>query len=593
MAVPTATEIPQSITALNVDRITHRFLGRGRNKDEVCWNVDCFRYPMPGSTRLRAIVVRLSPVVLITAIALAQDSQAVSAFQVADIHKSAPATNPAMQGGILRGGRLEFRQATMLDLIKTAYGVDPDVVFGGPIWLDWDRFDVIAKSPVDTPSGTVRLMLRALLADRFKLVAHKDTRPVQGFMLTAGKGKPKLKEADGSGETGCSAHMQRGEAAIPYWMATCRNVTMKAFAETLRGLDSRYLTSPVAERTGLGGAWDFDLKWTDKRSLPYAGADGVTLFDALDRQLGLKLGAAKVPMSVLVVDRVNREPTPNSPEVAALLPPLPPPEFEVASIRPSRPGEPPGRRLIQPGGRVEMRGVPLLLLIIQAWNLNIDPDEDLPGRPKWLKPFEPAFDLVAKAPAAIVSDGTVTSEDDFNMMLRALLADRFGMAAHYEYRPMDAYTLVAAKPKLKRADPSTRAGCKTEHAPVNGQTQIAVTCRNMTLAHFAEQLPAIAPNYVRYPALNDSGIEGAWDFAFTFSSIPPKMLAASGGQGGPRGPGTASTGRDTPSGNPEDPVGGISLFDAMEKQLGLKLEKHKRPEPVFVIDRLEEKPTDN
>jgi uncharacterized protein (TIGR03435 family) len=542
---------------------------------------------------MTAIAVGLSPIVFIASIALAHDSQAVPTFQVADVHKSAPATNPAMQGGVLHGGRIEIRRATMLDLIKTAYSVDPDKVFGGPTWLDWDRFDVIAKSPVDASSGTVRLMLRALLADRFKLVVHKDTRPVPGFLLTVGKGKAKLKEADGSGEAGCSARLERGEGAIPYWMATCRNMTLGAFAEALRGLDSLYLTSPVADQSGLGGAWDFDLKWTDKRSLPYAGADGVTLFDAVDQQLGLKLATGKVPMQVLLVDHVNQEPTPNSPEVATLLPPLPPPEFEVASIRPSRPGEPPGRRVIQPGGRVEMRGVPLFLLIMQAWDLNIDLDEDLPGKPKWLKPFDPAYDLFAKEPAATVSDGTVISEDDFNLMLRALLADRFRMAAHFEYRPMDAYTLVAAKPKLKRADPSTRAGCKTERSPVNGETQIAATCRNMTVAHFAEQLQAIAPNYLRYPALNDSGIEGAWDFAFKFSSIPPKMLAASGSQGRPRSLGAASTGRDTPSGTAGDPVGGISLFDAMEKQLGLKLEKHKRPEPVFVIDHLEEKPTDN
>jgi uncharacterized protein (TIGR03435 family) len=237
-----------------------------------------------------------------------------------------------------------------------------------------------------------------------------------------------------------------------------------------------------------------------------------------------------------------------------------------------------------------MTGAPLLLLIIQAWHLNIDADDELPGQPKWLKPFEPAFDLIAKAPANTVSGGAPVSEDDFDLMLRALLAERFRMAVHYENRPTDAYTLVAAKPKLKRADASVRSGCKTERAPVNGETRIAVACRNTTLAHFAEQLQAMAPNYLRYPALDATGIDGAWDFAFTFSSIPPKVLAASGSQGGPRGAGAASTGRDTPSG---DPIGAISLLDAMEKQLGLKLEKHKRPEPVFVIDHLEEKPTDN
>ncbi len=77
---------------------------------------------------------------------------------------------------------------------------------------------------------------------------------------------------------------------------------------------------------------------------------------------------------------MNQKPTLNSPDVATLLPPPPPPEFEVASIRPSRPGEPPGRRLIEPGGRVEMRSAPLFLLIMQAWDLNIDPERRVAGK---------------------------------------------------------------------------------------------------------------------------------------------------------------------------------------------------------------------
>jgi uncharacterized protein (TIGR03435 family) len=69
------------------------------------------------------------------------------AFQIADVHASAPSRLQNMQGGVLQGGRYEIRRATMLDLIKTAYGVDADTVFGGPNWLEWGRFDVIAKAP--------------------------------------------------------------------------------------------------------------------------------------------------------------------------------------------------------------------------------------------------------------------------------------------------------------------------------------------------------------------------------------------------------------------------------------------------------------
>ena len=120
-----------------------------------------------------------------------------------------------MQGGALRAGRFELLRATMLDLIKTAYGVDPAVVFGGPGWLELDRFDVTAMSPADTPPATVGLMLQALLADRFKLAIHKDIKPIQGFVLTVDKGKHKLKEADSSGETGCPITVQREVGTQP------------------------------------------------------------------------------------------------------------------------------------------------------------------------------------------------------------------------------------------------------------------------------------------------------------------------------------------------------------------------------------------
>src|ERR1700735_897873 len=70
------------------------------------------------------------------------------AFDIADVHVSAKTTNPYMSGGVLRGGRYEIRRATMVDLIRAAYGIDDNSkVQGGPAWLDTDRFDVIAKAP--------------------------------------------------------------------------------------------------------------------------------------------------------------------------------------------------------------------------------------------------------------------------------------------------------------------------------------------------------------------------------------------------------------------------------------------------------------
>jgi uncharacterized protein (TIGR03435 family) len=520
-------------------------------------------------------------------------------FQIADVHASAPAGNRNLQGGVLRDGRYELRNATMLDLIKTAYGVDAETVFGGPSWLEWDRFDVVAKAPANTSPANVRLMLQALLADRFKLVVHKDTKPIQGFVLSMGKGKHKLKEADGSGEHGCEPQPlgpPTSASSLPPWVISCRGVTMEEFAPLLRSFAGDYLTGPVLDSTGLKGAWDFDLKLTPKVALSFAGADGITLFEAVDKQLGLKLEPGKVPMPVLVVDNANEKPTPNLPEVKTALPPPPPPEFEVASVRPSPPGTtlgPPAT--LQPGGvRYEAHGLPLFIMIAQAWQRVNPPGEEIPGTPKWLTLRSPLFDIVAQVPITAIASGTQLYRDDLQAMMRALLVDRFKMVTHYEDRPMDAYTLVAAKPKLKPADPSTRTGCKTglsaaPRDPGSGPPPIVATCQNVTLAQFAERLQSIAPIYLRYPVLDGTAIQGAWDFTLTFSGIDPNR--AGGGRGGTKGGGPAPAAGATDAAS--DPIGGISLFDAVDKQLGLKLEKHKRPEPVFVIDHIEEKPTDN
>src|SRR5262245_29080952 len=119
------------------------------------------------------------------------------AFESADVHLSAPSKNPTMRGGALRGGRYEIRAATMVDLISTAYGIESAKVLGGPNWLDWDRFDVLAKAPQSATRNELDLMLQKLLADRFKLKVHMDTKLMPAFALSAGTGKPTMKSASG------------------------------------------------------------------------------------------------------------------------------------------------------------------------------------------------------------------------------------------------------------------------------------------------------------------------------------------------------------------------------------------------------------
>jgi uncharacterized protein (TIGR03435 family) len=498
-----------------------------------------------------------------------------------------------MTGGVLRGGRYDLRRATMVDLIRIAYSVDPDTVLGGPNWLETDRFDVIAKAPPITSPEVVKQMLQALLADRFKLVLHKDMKPLPAFVLTLGKGKPKLKESDGSGNTGCQGQPQKPEpGTVPYAMVSCRNVTMDAFAQNLRLMAGAYMTNPVVNSTGLQGSWDFDIKWTGRALLAQAGADAITIFDAVDKQLGLKLEPQKAPAPVLVVDSVNEKPTENPPEVTRNLLPSPPAEFEVAVVKPSAPDAIPMFRVL-PSGQVNVQAVTLKMLIAFAWNFDFNTTDMIVGAPKFLDSNR--FDITAKA--STITGGPVNAVqvdiDDLRVMLRALLADRFKLATHNEDRPVTAYDLVAVKPRLKKADPENRTRWKEGPGsdgkdPRNTSPTLSrlVNCQNMTMAQFAELLQKIAPGYIHSPVLDATGLEGAWDFTLSFSAS--NLLQSSPGRGGDAG---QQAGGAAPTAS--DPNGALSLFDAINKQLGLKLEEKKRPVSVLVIDHVEPKPTEN
>jgi uncharacterized protein (TIGR03435 family) len=132
------------------------------------------------------------------------------------------------------------------------------------------------------------------------------------------------------------------------------------------------------------------------------------------------------------------------------------------------------------------------------------------------------------------------------------------------------YALVAPRPKLRKADPSNRPGCKEGPGPDGKDPRIAnplaprlVTCRNFTMARFAAQLGNLASDYLHSfpPVVDATGIDGAYDFTLNFS--PPGLLPREG-----------------------DPNGAISLFEALDTQLGLKLESRKVSAKLLVIDQV-------
>jgi uncharacterized protein (TIGR03435 family) len=534
-------------------------------------------------------VRKLIGVILAAAFTRALFAQAADtrpAFEIADVHASAKTLHPSTTGGF-RSGRYELRMATMSQLIAAAYGVEPDKVAGGPNWLDLDRFDVIAKAPPGAQAQDLKLMLQSLLSERFQLLVHSDSRPMPAFVLSAGGAKPKLKRSDDSAAPGCQRQPQASEAGAI--QARCHGLTMEAFAAQLRVMAGDYLESPVLDATKLEGAWDFDLKWTPRGALATAGSSGITIFDAVESQLGLKLESEEIPAPVVVVDRVNRKPADNPPGVAAILP-APPPHFEVATVKPTDPNFHDVRIQTPPNGQVVIQGLTLSYMIQTIWFLTPDM---VAGAPKWLDTDR--WDIVAKV-APEPDSAPRTDFDSMIAMVRVLLEDRFNLKTHMEDRVVPAYTLTAVSPKLQKADPSERTGCKEGPGADGKDPRISnpmlsrlVSCRNMTMAQFAEFLPGIAnvlnplnPT-LRSSVLDSTGLHGAYDFTLSFS--PTAIYTAP--------PGAALAPPPSPGDGSSDPNGAISLFEAISRQLGLKLALQKRRAPVLVIDHVERKPSDN
>ena len=498
----------------------------------------------------------------------------------------------------VHGGRFEIKGATLLDLIKQAYGVDDDHLTGGPSWLELNRYDLAARQPEGTTADQQKLMLQTMLQERFGLVVRNETRPMPGFALTAAK-KPQLKEAAGTEESGCKP--ESGNASAPGAMTIrmganvagsmglpstvslgpggllefhCRNITMPAFLEAIRTLPGgrSFAGKPMVDETGLKGSWNFDAHWT---ALTIGGMEGnqVTLAEALDKQLGLKLEPRPLPAGVLVIDTVNERPSPNPPGTGQILPVIPLPTiFEVASVKAVDPSQRVMSALrVQPGGSVSGTGVPMSVLLRRAFNINND--EEIAGIPSWA--VTSRYVLNAKAPATDPSAPPLDNES-LAPMLQALLKERFQLEWHSEERSVSAYALVAAKPKLKQADPSARTSCTQSAAPGMPVGAQLLSCRNLTLQQFGEALWQQTPE-LSQPVADATGVEGSWDFSVSFSPVT--------GLGGFR-PAAAE-------GAASDPTGSVTIFEALERQLGLKLEKQKRLMKVIVIDHLEQTPSGN
>lgn len=224
-------------------------------------------------------------------------------FEVASIR----AGQPGREAIEVVPGSLTMRNARLTTCIRWAYDV-PEFQISGPDWLNEVYFDINAKAAGPAKEPEMRVMLQTLLADRFKLTLHRQTKEISAMVLTINKGGHKLTPV----ETTEPPNFKTGKLNL-----TGKGATMAQLVQFI----SRELRHPIVDQTGLTGRYDYFLDiapyFTEEMQRnggpgggPPPDAAGIVA-QAIQAQLGLKVESKKVPVEMLVIDRVEKTATEN------------------------------------------------------------------------------------------------------------------------------------------------------------------------------------------------------------------------------------------------------------------------------------------
>ena len=256
--------------------------------------------------------MRTTVLLLVASVPLLSQTQKQS-FEVASVKRNTDRilTVSGVQPG--PGGTLFAKATTLKDLIISAYQIKQREIFGGPAWIESERYDIEAKAsePVGWDSG-LRPMLKTLLADKFQLRVHTESREMPVYTLTVAKSGAKLKRLEEECTPGADGHC--GGYVTRIGQITGQKVSMAQLADTLSAIMDR----PVIDKTSLVGLYnDVKLEWVpDETQYNTWGVgaykrlvsdpSGAGLFSAIQEQLGLKLDAAKGSVEVLVIDSATK-----------------------------------------------------------------------------------------------------------------------------------------------------------------------------------------------------------------------------------------------------------------------------------------------
>jgi uncharacterized protein (TIGR03435 family) len=237
---------------------------------------------------------RLLATVGIVAFSYEAHAQSPVAFEAASIKRNLSTnTNTGIN---ISGGRFTATNASMKTLIRNAYEILAFQLTGGPAWLDTDMYDIVATTgkPEKITPEQFKLLLKDLLADRFHLKVHWETRETSIYALVLAKDGPKFQENTGTQEPGINTQKGPGRGQM---RGTREPISI--LASNLGNQLRRF----VVDKTGLQGNYDWLLEWDPD---PTEESTRPSLFTAVQQQLGLRLESQKGPVEILVIDSAEK-----------------------------------------------------------------------------------------------------------------------------------------------------------------------------------------------------------------------------------------------------------------------------------------------
>jgi uncharacterized protein (TIGR03435 family) len=225
-------------------------------------------------------------------------TQSPPSFEVASIKPNKSGARAI--GNKFEPQRMSWTNVPLKNLIQAAYHLQSYQLLGAPVWASADTWDLDARTESPATMQQKMEMLQTLLADRFQLKFHRETRDLPQYKLVLAKSGPKLQPAKESDQD--ATRVGRGLIQNPH-------MTIERLAGFLQG----ELGRPVLDETALTGSYSVKLEWipdegqpNSQGAIPSADSTGPTIFSAVQEQLGLKLEALKGPIEVLIIDRVEK-----------------------------------------------------------------------------------------------------------------------------------------------------------------------------------------------------------------------------------------------------------------------------------------------